>query len=170
MMKHKKALLVALMMMLLSVITAVHAEILPPWGEGQIGLEAVVLCESLTLRQKPSADSKAVKKLSYGDRFPVQNVENGWAQVFLSDAVDAGPSGWVNSDYLIIDPAWYRTDEATPVYAWDDTSAPKVALLDKGTTLPILKDQGEWLIVSLRGATGWIHKTAADQLSAKTQE
>ena len=36
--------------------------------------------------------------------------------------------------------------------------APKVALLDKDTLLPILKDDGEWLVVSLRGATGWIHK------------
>ena len=30
--------------------------------------------------------------------------------------------------------------------------------LDPETFLPILKDEGEWIIVSLRGATGWIHK------------
>ena len=46
----------------------------------------------------------------------------------------------------------------TPVYAWNDTAALKVGLLDPGTTLPILKDTGDWLIVSLRGATGWIRK------------
>ena len=82
----------------------------------------------------------------------------GWEQCFLSDDVDACPGGWVNEDYLAIDPAWYRTEASTPVYAWNETTAPKVALLDRNTTLPILKEEGEWLIVSLRGAAGWIQK------------
>ena len=72
--------------------------------------------------------------------------------------MDAAPAGWVNAEYIAIDPSWYRTEEATPVYAWNDESAPKVALLDANTTLPILKEEGDWLIVSLRGATGWIRK------------
>ena len=61
-------------------------------------------------------------------------------------------------DYIVIDPAWYRTDASTPVYAWNDTSAPKVALLDRDTLLPVLKDNGDWIVVSLRGATGWIRR------------
>ena len=151
-------------------IARVQAEILPAHGEGQIGYEAVVLCESLTVRQERSASSKAVKTLHYGGMFAVQDAWDGWASCFTSDDVDAGQTGWVNSDYIIINPTWYRTDEATPVYAWNDTMAPKVALLSKGTTLPILKDEGEWLIVSLRGATGWIYKNAADRLAAGTAE
>ncbi len=135
-----------------------HLTILPPYGEGQIGLQAVVLCESLTVRQEPRASSRAVKTLHHGDYLTVYQQANGWAQCFLSDDVDAEPAGWVNSDYIIIDPAWCLTKEKTPVYAWNDTAAPKVALLDANTTLPILKVEGDWLIVSLRGATGWIHK------------
>lgn len=150
--------------------TACRAEIIPPYGEGQIGLQAVVLCESLTVRKGRSASSNAVKTLKYGDRIIVQERWDGWAECFLSDDVDAGPAGWVNSDYIAIDPAWYRTDETTPVYAWNDTMAPKVALLGKGETLPILKDDGDWLIVSLRGATGWIRKNAADRTDAGTKE
>ena len=149
---------------------SVQAEILPAHGEGQIGYEAVVLCESLTVRQERSTSSKAIKTLHYGDRFAVQDTWDGWASCFTSDDVDAGRTGWVNSDYIIINPAWYRSDEATPVYAWNDTMAPKVALLSKDTTLPILKDEGEWLIVSLRGATGWIYKNAADRLTTGTAE
>ena len=45
------------------------------------------------------------------------------------------------------------------------TSAPRVALLDANTELfdpntflPVLKDEGDWLLVSLRGAVGWIHQ------------
>ena len=82
--------------------------------------------------------------------------EGEWAKVVLGDSEDS-PSGWVDADYIAIDPSWYRTNGETPVYAWDDTSAPKVALLDDGTTLPILRDDGNWIVVSLRGATGWIN-------------
>ena len=136
----------------------VRAEIIPAHGMGQIGLEAVVLCEKLTVREKPDSTAKAVETLQYGRLIIVYAQSDGWAEVVLSDSVDAAPAGWVNSSYLAIDPAWYRTEEKTPVYAWDDVSAPKVALLDKDTQLPILKDEGDWLIVSLRGATGWIRK------------
>lgn len=147
-----------------------QAEILPAHGEGQIGYQAVVLCESLTVRQDRSASARAVKTLYYGDTFAVQDSWDGWASCFISDDVNAGQTGWVNSDYIIVNPTWYRTDDTTPVYAWNDTMAPKVALLNKGTVLPILKDDGEWLIVSLRGATGWIYKNAADRLATDTAE
>lgn len=139
-------------------IGAVQAEIIPPRGEGQIGLQAVVLCDELTVRREPNASSKAVRTLHQGNQLIVYRQSNGWAECFLSDDVDAEPAGWVNADYIAIDPAWYRTEKKTPVYAWNSTSAPKVALLGKNTTLPILKNEGDWLIVSLRGATGWIHK------------
>ncbi len=131
--------------------------VLPPYGEGQIGFRAAVLCESLTVRQEPDEGSKAVKTLRYGEFLLVLRQENGWAECIQSDDVDASPIGWVNADYILVDPAWYRTGEKTPVFAWNDTDAPKVALLNKDVTLPILKEEGDWLLVSLRGATGWIH-------------
>ncbi len=163
MMKRIALMAVLAVMVLCGTAGVSRAEIIPAYGEGQIGLSAVVLCESLTVRASRSTASAAVETLNYGTRFAVQNAENGWAQVFLSDAVDAGPSGWVNTDYIAIDPAWYRFGTATPVYAWGDTDAPKVALLSKGDLVPILKDEGDWLVISLRGASGWIRKTAADR-------
>ena len=144
-----------------------RAEIIPPYGEGQIGLQAVVLCETLTVRQQPGASSRAVRTLHYGDRIIVQPETGGWAACFLSDDVDGGRAGWVDENYLAIDPAWYRTEEKTPVYAWNDTSAPRVALLDENTTLPILKTEGNWLVVSLRGAAGWIWRQ--DSAAEKTE-
>ncbi len=165
--------LIALLLTLAVLMTAANgclAEILPAQGEGQIGLQAVVLCETLALRQERSASSKTVKTLRYGEKIIVANQVDGWAECFLSDSTEGEHAGFVSTEYLIIDPAWYRTDGSTPVYARNDTTAPKVALLKKGVTLPILWDEGDWLIVSLRGATGWIHKTSADQLSAQTNE
>ncbi len=138
-----------------------QAEIIPPHGEGQIGLQAVVLCESLTMRREPAASAKAVRTFRYGDLPIVVEQKDGWAYCVEGDSEDA-LAGWVNADYLAVDPAWYRTEQKTPVYAWNDTAAPKVALLDEGTVLPILKDEGEWLVVSLRGAAGWIRKSAGD--------
>ena len=157
----KKNIWLAIMMVLvftLGCIGAAHAEVIPALGAGQIGYQAVVLCEELTVRQQANASSRAVKTLHCGDRMIVYKQSNGFAQIFLSDAVDAEPAGWVNAEYIAINPSWYRTDSKTAVYAWNSTSAPKVALLSKGETLPILKESGDWLIVSLRGAVGCVRK------------
>ena len=146
------------------------ASIIPSQGPGQIGYSSVVLCDSLSLRNAPSFDSSVVQTLTSSDRIIVMNQENGWAHVVLGDSEDS-PSGWVKADYIAVDPAWYRTDTETPVYAWNDTSAPKVGLMDAGTTLPILRDDGDWLIVGLRGAAGWINnpdRTATRDIPADT--
>lgn len=162
--------------LMFGIIGSAYAQIIPAKGMGQIGFSAEILCEELTLREKPSTSAKAINTLKYGDLIIVTEQKDGWARVVLGDAENS-PSGWVNADYIIIDPAYYQTDEKTPVYAWNDMSAPKVALLNKNTAvpafqdhntyLPILKDEGEWVLVSLRGAVGWIHKTAADLRSAE---
>ena len=157
----KKNIWLTIMMVLVlafGCIGAAHAEVIPALGAGQIGYQAVVLCEELTVRQQASASSKTVKTLHYGDKMIVYKESNGFAQIFLSDAVDAEPAGWVNAEYIAINPSYFRTDSKTPVYAWNSTSAPKIALLNKGETLPILKESDDWLIVSLRGAVGCVRK------------
>ena len=131
---------------------------------GQTGYQAVVLCESLTVRKEASTGSKAVRTLKFGDTFTTQYTGEGWTDCFLSGS----RAGWVNAEYVAVNPAWYRCEGATSVYAWNDTLSPKVALLDAGTRLPILKQEGDWVLVSLRGAAGWIQKTAADKVSADT--
>ena len=148
--------LAALVLMLVSNGIAM-AEIIPPYGMGQIGYHGAVLCQELTVRKAPNTSSKAVKTLKCGDFILVIEQEDGWAYLTQSDAEDEDPVGWVNAEYIVVDPAWYRTEGSTPVYAWDDTSAPKVALLGADKTLPILRNEGDWLLVSLRGAVGWIH-------------
>ena len=155
MLKKILALLCALALVW-SVGSVCLAEIIPPYGEGQNGYQVVVLCDSLAVRQEPDANAAVRKTLRYGDRFIVVSRQDGWAACLLSDAVDADLAGWVNADYLAIDPAWYRTEKETPVYAWNELSSPKVALLEADNTLPILKQDGDWILVSLRGAAGWI--------------
>ncbi|MBQ9264634.1 MAG: SH3 domain-containing protein [Clostridia bacterium] len=100
------------------------AEILPVQGTGQIGGSAVVLCESLTVRSERSASALAVTTLHYGDRLVVRNsYADGWADCFLSET--EGRTGFVKSDYLAIDPVYFRADGPTAVYAWQDETAPQ---------------------------------------------
>ena len=155
--KHVWLTILTVMIMIIGSMMTVQAEIIPPYGEGQIGLSAVVLCENLTLRQAPGANAGVLDTLHDGARIIVSEQKDSWAHIFTGDSEDSA-EGWVKAEYLAIDPAWYRADSATPVYAWNDTSALKVGLLDKDTVLPILKDDGEWIVVGLRGASGWIHK------------
>ena len=147
-------------------IETVHAGIIPPEEPGQqIGYPAVVLCEKLTMRKDPGASSKAIKTLKYGDLPIVVGADrpdgikkkNGFLYCTLGDATDS-PCGWINADYLFINPAWYITETDTAVYAWNDNASPKIALLDAGARLPILKEEGDWYLVSLRAAVGWIHR------------
>ena len=138
-----------------------QVEVFPPDGEGQIGLSAVVLSEGLPVHQNPDADSEVMTTLQYGDLIILLRQSDGWSEYVRSDSVDEVPAGWVEAACLLIDPAWLRTNEKTPLYARKDTTAPELALLDGNTILPILKDEGDWLMVSLDGATGWIYNGMA---------
>ncbi|MBR6299980.1 MAG: hypothetical protein IKR36_03665 [Clostridia bacterium] len=164
--KYSWLTILTVMVLVIGCIGAACAEIIPPCEPGQqIGYPAVVLCETLTLREKPNTSAKTVKTLNYGD-LPIvvgadlpegPKEENGFVYCTLGDSEDS-PCGWINSDYIFINPAWYVTEKKVTVYAWDDISAPKIALLDKDSRLPILKEEEDWYLVSLRGAVGWIHK------------
>ena len=128
---------------------------------------AVILCESLSvLDNRGDQGGKRVETLLYsGKTIPVIESWDGYAKIYYADG---SKTGWVRNDYLMMDPAWYLCDEDVQVYAYPDVMGPCVALLDKGTKLPILTeyDDGEslsgWVCVSLRGAAGWIRKTPAD--------
>ena len=56
--KHIRLAVLAILILIHGNPGPVQAEILPPHGEGQIGLQAVILCENLTLRQAPGSGSR----------------------------------------------------------------------------------------------------------------
>lgn len=167
-----KKLLTTLLILALFVASA-SATILPASGidedfkafTGMECIPAVVLCESLSiLDARGDQGGRKVDTLSYGQKVPVIESWDGYAKISYCDATK---TGWVRSDYLLMDPAWYVCDDDTQVYAYPEVMSPRVALLDEGTQLPILTqwDSGSierWVCVSLRGAAGWIRKTARD--------
>lgn len=164
-----KKLLVFLLALTLSV-SAASASILPAAGVDEdfaafTGIQctpAVILCQSISVYDaRGDQGGKKVETLRYsGKTVPVIDSWDGWAHIYYSDGAK---DGWVRSEYLLFDPAWYHCDASTAVYAYADTSAPRVGLLTKGTEAPIIIDMGDWLCVSLRAASGWIQKTADDK-------
>jgi len=167
--------LFAMLLILTLCVSCASATILPPTGVDEdfkswTGIEctpAVILCQTLSvLDNRGDQGGKKVETLRYsGQTIPVIESWDGYAKIYYSDG---NKTGWVRNDYLMMDPAWYLCDEDVQAYAYPDTMAPRVALLDKGTKLPILTeyDDGQslsgWVCVSLRGAAGWIRKNPAD--------
>lgn len=149
------------------------ASILPPTGVDEdfafwTGIEctpAVILCESLSVYDaRGDQGGKKVETLHYsGETVPVIESWDGYALIYYADGAK---TGWVHSEYLLFDPALYVCDQGTPVYAFPETTAPRVGYLATGTTLPIITEYDDggrgWVCVSLRGAAGWIRKTPKD--------
>ena len=141
------------------------AEILPAEGQGQFGFKAVVLSERVSVRETPDTRGKVLRRLNYGTVFFIQNVVDGWCDCNEGESADFVPDplhGYVLEDYVLVDPMFYVTEASTVVYATKDAKAKKVAMLTKDTSLPIIQGEDGWLLVSLRGAAGWIRLSRAE--------
>jgi len=151
---------ICLFLVLSLIVTVAFGEIIHPIGAGQLGFDAVVISKTVSVRPTQNANAKAVKKLNYGDHLAVMSLGNGWCECYLSET--EGLSGYVLEDYILIDPAYLTTEESTPVYAWQARNAKKVGLLGRGETYPIIRMEGDWLLISLRGAAGWVVRPNGD--------
>ena len=151
---------ICLFLALLLISAVAFGEITHPAGPGQLGYDAVVISKNISVRPTQNANAKAVRKLNYGDRLAVMSLGNGWCECYLSET--EGLSGYVLEDYILIDPAFITTEEPTPVYAWQAQNAKRVGLLGRGETFPIIRMEGDWLLISLRGAAGWILRPNGD--------
>ena len=86
--KHVWLTILILVTVIFAGIATAQAEIIPPYGEGQIGLSSVVLCESLTIREAPNANAGILDSLEFGRRIIVMKQEDGWALICLFPARD----------------------------------------------------------------------------------
>ena len=160
-MRRLTALLAALLLP-----TMAQAAVIPPEGvdadfEAFSGIEArkaVILCEELTVRAAPSASSEVLTTLR-GDSekryFLTWEQQGNWINAYYSDGAAAG---WVRAEYVIIDPPYFETEQETPVLAYGEADAPRVALLPTGERLPVLLETEGYYVVALHGGAGWIAK------------
>ena len=124
---------------------------------GIFAYDAYVLCDSLTLRAKPDINSKSLRSLKNGQKLLISMREGEWYHVYVSEHVE----GWVKSEYVLVNPPLYVTEAETPAYAYGSRYAPRVALLSKNETLPIIHTTEDYYIISLRGASAWVEKPEA---------
>jgi len=155
-----KKVAICLFVILVLFCTAAFGEVTHPMGPGQLGFDAVVISKNVSVRPTQNANAKAVSKLNYGDHLAVMSLGNGWCECYLSET--EGLSGYVLEDYILIDPAYVTTEDPTPVYAWQAQNAKRVGLLGRGETYPIIRMEGNWFLISLRGAAGWILRPNGD--------
>ena len=151
---------ICLFLALILISAVAFGEITHPLGPGQLGYDAVIISKNISVRPTQNANAKAVKKMNYGEHMAVMSLGNGWCECYLSET--EGLSGYVLEDYIVIDPAYITTEEPTPVYAWQAQNAKRVGLLGRGETFPIIRMEGDWLLISLRGAAGWILRPTGD--------
>ena len=154
--------LLALLILALGCACVANAMIIPPQGEGQIGVSALVVNDGLAVYDSPDTNSNVAKNLDTGKLVIVVAQEGDWAEIVMGDSEDEDEGGWVKAEGLMIDISFYLTEAETDVYAWNDVNAPKLYVLDAYSLLPIIKDDGEWVIVMINGGTAWIQKTELD--------
>lgn len=152
---------ICLFLVIMMISAVAFGEITHPIGPGQLGYDAVVISKSVSVRQTPNTNAKVVTKLSFGDHLAVMSLGNGWCEVYLSET--EGLTGYVLEDFIMIDPAYIRMEESTNVYAWQATDAKRVGQLSRDENYyPIIRMEGNWLLISLRGAAGWILRPNGD--------
>ncbi len=156
-------------------ISSAQATIVPSMGEqeNQLGVfigvstPGYILCESLSVYDaRGDQGGRKIGTLKYrgdGNVVAVLQSWDGWAEIGYEDG---NSSAWVHNEYLLMNPDWYICDEAMAVYAYDDNMAPRIAWVEKGTKLAIIRDLGDWVQVSIRTATGYIKKTAQDRVQS----
>ncbi len=159
--------LICMLLAFLMLTGSACATILDPKGVDlefklNTGIEAKraeVLCKSLSALAQPNARASKVKSFSAGKTFLTWESEDIWLNCYYSDGADPA---WVRNYYVLVDPHYYRTDNGTAVYAYGSTNAPRVGLTDTGDVYPIIMENGDWVVISIRGASGWIRKNAND--------
>ncbi|MGN0747369.1 MAG: hypothetical protein ACI4ML_11885, partial [Aristaeellaceae bacterium] len=126
--------------------------------EPNYGRMAQVLCESLSLRQSPSFSAQVITTLGWNTTLlPEGDPVDGWQLVtVVADDGSLGYTGYVRSEYLLYDCRWYTAAASTPVYAYPSPEAPRVGLLDKDSAYPIIAEYNGYIVISLRGASGFV--------------
>ena len=128
-------------------------------GEWDGALRGYVLCNTLTLRSEPSDSAPAICTLDYGAKlyvgFPAEDNDEWYDATYMADV---HASGYVKIAYVLLEPYWFESDAATPIYAYPSEDAERVALMPRGKRVAVIRETDDYYVVSLRGAAGFILK------------
>ena len=116
-----------------------------------------VLCEALSLRENPDATSKIIQTMTYGTYCTVIEENGSWYNVTYRDE-NLRYSGWVRKEYVLVNSDYFVPDGETPVYAMPSGSSKRVGLINSEARYPIIGEMNGFLVISLRGASGFVAK------------
>ena len=79
-----------------------------------------------------------------------------WYHVVYRDGDGMRRSGFVRKEYVLMNPTYFTPEGETPVYAMPSGDAKRVGLIDGGTSYPVIGLYDGFLVISLRGASGFV--------------
>lgn len=109
-----------------------------------------VLCEALTVRDAPDATAQSLGTLPYGTTFAISEEQGNWWRIY------GQMEGWVDSTYALKQPEFIVVNKEAPVYPTASLSGKRVGLVTAGTSLAVIERQRDYLVISLRGGSGYI--------------
>jgi len=122
--------------------------------EGNIGF---VLCESLSIRERPEFQAPIVATMMYQSTLTILGESDSWYHIRYA-GMERTVEGWIRSEYVIKNPQYYIARGETPAYSHNAPNAKRVGLIDTGAQLVIIDEIEGYYIVSLRGASAFIKK------------
>ena len=87
--------------------------------------------------------------------FPAEDNDEWYDATYMADV---HASGYVKIAYVLLEPYWFESDAATPIYAYPSEDAERVALMPRGKRVAVIRETDDYYVVSLRGAAGFILK------------
>lgn len=121
--------------------------------------QGAVLCNTLVLKQTPSAKAKNLATVPNGAVVFVNSEKDGWLNITYTDnAVRKSYTGWVTSDYILLDPFYITAPRAVTCYAVPDADGRAVGMAQLGVKLLVICEFGDFYAVSLYGASAFVLK------------
>lgn len=138
-------------------VTGINMSVFEDSNEEYNGYDqGFVLCETLSLRESPNAE--LLTTLGYGAYCTIIGEDGSWYHVIYRDERDRRYSGWVQKDYVLVNPSYFHPDGETPVYAVPSVDSKRIGLISEGTDYPIIGEYNGFWVISLRGASGFVCK------------
>lgn len=135
-------------------ITAVNT-----YSSAQAYYPAIVISKSISLRVEPNVRSERISSLSNGTLLNILNDQGDWLYVNVwNQKEQAYIQGWLKSDFIVRNPRFVTTHQSTYVYAIPDRGGKKVGEVISGTQLVVIGEYGDFWVVNLRSASGFIYK------------
>ena len=119
----------------------------------------VVISQNVTLRQSPSTTAKQLARPANGAVLYILGVQGDWYHVRFYDAGNTQLEGYVRTHFVVENPAFVTTTKNTYVYAIPSRQSKMVGELVPGTQLVVIGEFGDFWVVNLRSASGFIHKS-----------